>query len=374
MPISEITSHLPNEIIREIINNLSSFENNTQIPTLASCCLVSRAFREMTISLLYRHIDLTCDDDTSRNDHYGRRKANGNESRNSVAAFHQPHFIPRQMGYLQQYTKSLTIDYHPHSRCSSHPSFDILDLPNLIALQMDLGPDHRSNHLQRFHTGHLPITQSTSKPCPLFARLKPEILIFRNVSTRLLDLQLPDIHTSIYEKVKSLVFISSSYEKYRPSTSPLPLHLPSLPSIKEVYWLFDPSINSKAKEQVLIHKEWYKVNTHSITQLILRLLPSPDVRVSIVNVGSTILSDPNRRYMSIGKRQDDVEKQLRDEVWEFSMQDPYYWDWDKIELEVRMNNVRFMDLRWFVAHAEWWDWIEPSVLGDWKKVINGLPR
>ncbi|WVQ69238.1 uncharacterized protein L199_007455 [Kwoniella botswanensis] len=162
MPICGITSLLPNEIIREVINNLSSLENNTQIPTLASCCLVSRAFREMTIPLLYRHIDLTCEDDTSRNDHYGRRKAYGHEGRNSVPAFHQPHFIPQQMGYLRKYTKSLTINYHPHSRCSSHPSFDILDLPNLITLQMDLGLNHRPNYLQRFHTGHLPNTQSTS--------------------------------------------------------------------------------------------------------------------------------------------------------------------------------------------------------------------
>ncbi|WVQ69239.1 uncharacterized protein L199_007456 [Kwoniella botswanensis] len=78
--------------------------------------------------------------------------------------------------------------------------------------------------------------------------------------------------------------------------------------------------------------------------------------------------------MSIGKRQDDIEKQLRDEVWKFRMQYPYYWDLDKNELEVRMNNVRFIDVRWFVDHVEWWDWIEPSVLADWKKVMDGLPK
>ncbi|KAK6903751.1 hypothetical protein I204_02627 [Kwoniella mangroviensis CBS 8886] len=375
MRICGITSHLPNEVIREIINNLSSFENETPITTLASCCLVSKVCSEVATPLLYRHIDLTCDDDTSRNGHHGRRKANGHEGRNFVPAFHQPHFIPQQVKYLRKYTKSLTISYHHHSRCSSHPSFDILDLPNLITLQLDLGLNHRPNHPQRFHTGHLPDVQSTLKPCPVFARLIPKILVFKNVSIRLFDLRLPDIPTSIYEKVRTLVFNSSSHERYRPSTSPLPFHLPNLPSIKEVYWLFDPSIDSKAEEQVPMHKEWYKVNTHSITQLILRLLlPSPDVRFSIVNVGSTILKDPNRRYMSIGERQDDIEKQLRDKVWKFSIQDPYYRDWDKNDLEVRMNNVRFMDLKWFVDHVEWWDWIEASVLADWKKVMYGLPK
>ncbi|WVW78468.1 hypothetical protein I302_100422 [Kwoniella bestiolae CBS 10118] len=307
----------------------------------------------MALPLLYKRIDTT----------HAQAQRDGTGSEDLSSTVQIPH-----NEWVERYTKSLTIGYPPDSL---YPSLGFglgssIGLPNLKTLQIQLPP--RGDNLQPLHPSHVSHYPPNVPPVPsislLREQLRPKTLVIRNVSTRLINLHLPSIPIEVYENVESLMLISSSYEKYQPAT--LPLDLPIIPKLKKVYWFFDPTFPER--REVAIHKEWYKVNVWGITQLILALQPS--VRVSIVNVGSTILKDPNHRCMSVENRQREIERQLWDEVRMKSGEEPYSWNLD--DLEERMGTVRFFGLEVFVGDEEWWDWFDVGEMRNWNTAMGNF--
>ncbi|WWC59442.1 uncharacterized protein I303_101998 [Kwoniella dejecticola CBS 10117] len=176
------------------------------------------------------------------------------------------------------------------------------------------------------------------------------------MSTRMLNLKIPSIPLSLFDDVDTLAITSSSFEKYQPGS--WRLQIPPMKRLKKVVWVSDPSVRPKVEQKT--HREWYKLNLWILAEMILVL---PDVEFQVVNAGSTILKDPNYRYMSVTKRQKDAEQLVRLQVQQKSVGCQSY----------RSTCVRFVELREFRNNEEWAKWFSQDEMGRWDAISSELP-
>ncbi|WRT64784.1 uncharacterized protein IL334_001718 [Kwoniella shivajii] len=338
---------LPNEVIIDILSALSSYHQGT----LASCCAVSRAWNGLATPELYRW---------SRPVEFVDR----DRTQEGIEVISNAPFLRLGIHHLSE-IRHLAIGYHPNSYCLDHHDHR-MRLPNLKSVQLELGERHQ--HIQPLHNSDIPYSGTSPSECPLLKGLHPQTVVNRNVSLRMINLNIPSIPTSLWEQVETLVFISSSFEKNQGNGwEPF---LPNLPKLERIFWLFDPLAPGESKERKR-RNDWNELNLYIISEL-LSMCESSNVSFCIVNAGSTIMKDPCWRYLSVVKAQKEAEeiivRKLSDKLRAESS------SIDEFDVKDHFNDITFATLEEFIEDEEWYEWMDSEELSRWKKVMSRLPR
>ncbi|WWC67931.1 uncharacterized protein I206_101850 [Kwoniella pini CBS 10737] len=319
-------SHLPNEILSQVLSDISSEDSGT----LAAFCMVSKRFNSIGHTKLWRKVKLG---PTST--------GAGNQDRNADS-------MTRWNEDQRKTIKHLSVIHHTNDWCKlSHTRH--LDLPNIEILEIKM-----QDGFGNFHH----VTENSSNTlCPLMKQLRPKTMIIRNATWLIVNLQCKGLAPRAWSEVETLIFVApyvntGFYERKYPYCHP------TMPKLRRVFWIFDPTIEANIEDTEFRDSIQY----HLLSVLTLRY---PNIPITIVNVGPPNLYPVYSRFFG-GRTFDGSEQIFR--YW----MDYFYQHEDDQPAGIEKKKqklVRFISLNRFLEEERWKEWFEDKEIRIWKNSL-----
>ncbi|WRT64783.1 uncharacterized protein IL334_001717 [Kwoniella shivajii] len=335
--IPAIQTSLPDDIIHNIISNLSAYSG-----TLANCCLVSKMFYRVASPVLWRHLKLNpwkIDD--------GKKVLDG--CKESFGGIND-----RQTGRKKhrEDVRIFSLWDHPPEWCQPQRK-TALTLPKLQVLRIHT--TMKAIHIFTPYDSEIP-------KCRILSNLSPSRLVLRGIPLYNIDLSRIPLSESSWSKMEEITFISSGYEAARNSSC---CHrftsVFALPSLKRIFWIFDPSSpphswNASQSPSIPLH----------CCCLVKLLIQLPKIPLTIVNLDATGIYHPGRVGLSFEDISYIAQNYLIDGLTQ--VMDDYGWNEDQIQ--ERCETFRFVSLQGYIVDEDWVDILDKKELDKWVKVMQ----